>query len=160
VAFSYSLSKRRNINANLIQTTSGDLDNRLVCDTSPCRLENLPIEYTVYKKTRIIISTTLRTSSLAAYRSASLLISLVKQGRLFYLRTRILSSIRRSIVMADGAELCVITFYPKSVSTRFCSTYSVKILVSLAVLKKKMLEIPSFSCQALRHMERTLELLR
>jgi hypothetical protein len=38
--------------------------------------------------------------------------------------------------MADSAELCVITFYLKSVSTHFSSTYSVKILVSLAILKE------------------------
>jgi len=112
------------------------LDNRLVCDTTPCRLETLPIEYTVYKKTRIIINTILRTSNFAAYWSVSLLIFFVKQGNLFYLRTRILSSIIRFIVMADSAELYVITFYLKSVSTHFCSTYSVKILVSLAIFKE------------------------
>jgi len=38
--------------------------------------------------------------------------------------------------MADSAELCVITFYHKSMSTHFYITYSVKILFSFAVFKE------------------------
>ena len=131
MAFSYSLSTRRIINAYLTQSTLGNVliwitDSSGIRRHVDWKLYQSNIQYTRTLESSIIINTALRTSNLAAYWYVSLLISRVKQGRLFYPRTRILSSVRRCFVMADSAELCVVTLYLKSVSAHFCSKYSVK----------------------------------
>lgn len=162
MAFSYSLSKRRNINAYLLQSTLG---NVLIWITDSSAMRRRRVDWKLYQSR--IQYTRRHESSTPLWELPimqltdlfHLAISLVTQGRLFYLRTRIRSSLRR-LAWLQVAQRCALVHFTLSPCPRIFFNILLLTLGFHSSYLKKVLEMPPFSCQTLRHMERTFELLR